>query len=38
MTKLAIPTLSGEFRDGWTIILGAALAAGTGVGLSLIHI
>ncbi len=33
MTLLAIPRLRGEFRDGWTIILGAALAAGTGVGM-----
>ncbi|MFN3516266.1 MAG: MFS transporter, partial [Novosphingobium sp.] len=31
--KPALPALSGEFRDGWRILLGAALAAGTGVGM-----
>jgi MFS family permease len=28
-----LPSLSDEFRDGWRIILGGALAAGTGVGV-----
>ena len=31
--KPAWPALTGEFRDGWRILLGAALAAGTGVGM-----
>ncbi|MBN8485344.1 MAG: MFS transporter [Sphingomonadales bacterium] len=31
--KPALPALTGEFRDGWRILLGAALAAGTGVGM-----
>ncbi len=31
--KPALTALQGEFRDGWRILLGAALAAGTGVGM-----
>ncbi len=31
--RQALAILPGEFRDGWRIILGGALAAGTGVGI-----
>lgn len=31
--RWALPILTGEFRDGWRLIVGGALAAGTGVGV-----